>query len=121
MNQKKVTGAYVALARLNAVQLHIKDAYNVYKLKKQLEDTYLFMVAEQQKIVEKYKGTILGDGNIQFESNEIAMKAQKELQELNEADIDIDVQEVSVRLDEVKGGTMSPNDMEALEGFISFV
>lgn len=121
MKQKKVTSAYIALVRLNTVQLHIKDAYNVFKLKKQLEETYLFMVAEQQKIVDKYNGTILGDGNIQFESNEIALKAQEELQELNDADIDIEVQEVSVRLDEVKGGTMSPNDMEALDGFISFV
>ena len=121
MNQKKVAGAYVALVKLNNVQLHIKDAYNVYKLKQQLEETYLFLVGEQQKIVDKYHGTILGDGNIQFESNEVAMKAQEELQELNDADIDFEVREISVRLDEVKGGTMSPSDMEALEGFISFV
>ena len=121
MNQKRAASAYIALFRLNDVQLNIKDAYSVYKMKKQLEDSYQFMTEQEQKIVDQYNGVILGNGNIQFASSEIAEKAKNEMQALNDLEIDLDITPISITLDAIRDGMMSPSDMESLEGFVSFV
>lgn len=120
MDYKTASEAYLSITRLNSVRFGIKDAFSVYKLRKKLEDVYNFFVEEQRKIIEKYNGEILEDGRIQFDSNETAEKARNDIESLNNSSIDVDIEPITINISEIQDGTMTPRDIEMLDGFIIF-
>lgn len=117
MSQKRVIDAYLVLMKLGAAQQPVKVAYGLYKLRKQLEPTFNFRMEQERLVIERYHGT--QDGNtISFADPETAQKARVDLDELNEMEVQIDFEPVSISMEDIAGASQSMNDLEALDGFV---
>lgn len=117
MKQKLITSAFLSLMKLNNAQLPIREAYNVYKLRRQLEDSYDFAAERERAVIDKYNGVVAG-AQINFPENTDMEAVQNELIALNELDVAIEFTPVELSLEKLGDSTLSPNDIAALEGFI---
>lgn len=117
MTQKQMINAYIILVRLGSAQMSIRAAHSLYKLRKTLESTYQFCSEREQLIVEKYHGRVV-NGSITFDNEEAAQCAQVDLQELYDLETETDIDAVAISMDDIKGVSLSMNDMDALEGFV---
>lgn len=117
MTQKQMINAYITLVRLGGAQMSVRAAHTLYQLRKKLESSYQFCSEREQLIIEKYHGKIV-NGTITFDNEEAAQCAQADLRDLYDLDIDAGIEAVILSMDDIKGVSLSVNDMEALEGFV---
>ena len=120
MKQKQMVNAYITLVRLGGAPMSVKAAHDLYLLRKKLEPTYQFCVEQEQMIVEKYNGRAV-NGTITFSDEETVRHAHAALQELYDLEVEFESDAVTVKLDDIKGGTLSVNDLETLEGFVALI
>lgn len=120
MKEKNLVNGYKALERLYAQKLPMVDAYKVYRLKGQVSDVYKFQSEQETKIIEEHHGTHADNGDISFPDELEFAKFRDAIIELNETEIDVPVDPVVIAMDHVKNINISPADIEALEGFVSF-
>lgn len=119
MNQLKIANAYNTLVKLGNAQLSIPDAYAVFKLRKALEDNNTFYTQKMRDIIMQYNGRF-ESGTFVFESPEVCQQAKDELDELNNAEADVEFKQAEIELAAIRDGAMTPNDFENLEGFVVF-
>lgn len=119
MKQIKVNAAYNTLRKLADLQLPVRSAYEVYMLIKQIEPIRNFGTERGKAILEKYNGSIKGDGRLMFPTQDEANAFSNELQELNEMETDVEVTPITLSFDDLDC-TLSPADIASLEGFVAF-
>ena len=105
-----------------------KKAYELSKLRKQVDEEVNFYVEEEKKIVETYaskgedgKPIFLDGGRIKLDSIEAKNNFEKEINELRELEID-KISKVTINSNDFKSedDIPTPNEILALEVLIDF-
>jgi mRNA-degrading endonuclease YafQ of YafQ-DinJ toxin-antitoxin module len=118
MKQGKIIDAYKALNKLASCQLPIKTAYQIHKLRAALKSAWDFQCEEEGKLIERLHPVADADGNLTFATMEGKKEFLRVQHELSEQEQEIDYQPVTVGFSD--GITLSANDIDALDGFVTF-
>ena len=118
MKQNKIIEAYKALNNLCSDKLPLKAAFSIYKMKKTLEDNYKFQLDKEREFMDECNGFIDSEGRVTFSNKEDAAKFMDKIKELNDIDSNIEIVPVLISLDSEL--SITPKDVEALDGFIHF-
>ena len=118
MKQGKIIDAYKALNKLASCQLQIKTAYQLHKLRAALKSAWDFQCEEEGKLIERLNPTATADGNLQFKCMEDKQEFLRIQKELAEQEQEIDYQPVAIGFSD--GITLSANDIDMLDGFVTF-
>ena len=118
MKQCKIIDAYKALSKLASCQLPIKTAYQLHKLRTVLKSVWDFQCEEEGKLLERLHPVSDADGNLTFKNMEDKKEFLRVQKELAEQEQEIDCQPVTVGFSD--GITLSANDIDALDGFVTF-
>lgn len=118
MTNGRIVKAYNVLEKLANRSMPIKMAYSLFKLRQQLKPIYTFFYEREKALVDELKPTIIGDGKLQFLTVEDKTRWEEKHTELTETETDIVIEPVSLLLSE--DFELSPNDVEALDGFVTF-
>lgn len=121
MKQKDILRAYSSLIALNALKLPVKKAYAIYKLFKTVDTQYQFISNESKKSIDRHSGELNSDGMVKFKDEDECVECKKELNELNDMDVDVEIPPVELSEEDLAGQTISPADIYNLEGFVTFV
>lgn len=119
MKQGKIIDAYKALNKLASCQLPIKTAFQLHKLRTALKPAWDFQCEEEGKLIERLNPSATSDGNLQFKCTKDKQEFLRVQKELAEQEQEIDFQPVTVGFSD--GITLSANDIDALDGFVTFV
>lgn len=105
-------------------------SYKIAKAAKLVDEQNTFYVEEERKIVEQYavKDEETGqvkiiDGNrISFANQDDAMNFNKEINELQQTEVEI-FDPIDIHISDFRSGDMdlTPSDILALEGFVNFI
>lgn len=105
-------------------------SYKIAKAAKLVDEQNAFYVEEERKIVEQYavKDEETGqvkiiDGNrISFANQDDAMNFNKEINELQQTEVEI-FDPIDIHISDFRSGDMdlTPSDILALEGFVNFI
>lgn len=109
------------LLNISQKELPFRLAYKISRLSEKIEKDYLFFTEEVQKIIVKYaerdeKGEIAFEGNNVKIQQDLIKQAEKDLQELDE--VEIEEIDVSFTLDELENLNIKPLEVSALMPFI---
>lgn len=109
------------LLSISQKELPFRLAYKISKLSEKIEKDYLFFTEEVQKIIVKYaerdeKGEIAFEGNNVKIQRDLIEQAEKDLQELDE--VEIEQIDVFFTLDELENLNIKPLEVSALMPFI---
>lgn len=118
MKQGKIIDAYKVLNKLASCQLPIKTAYQLHKLRTALKSAWDFQCEEEGKLLERLHPSASADGILTFASMEDKQEFLRVQNEIAEQEQEIDYQPVTVGL--LDGITLSANDIDALDGFVTF-
>jgi len=128
MKQVQIIKAMQALNNLAAQALPIKSACAIHRLRVQLRPAWDFQQEEEDKLLGKLKPTIDPDGNLDFKTPEDAQKYRELLKELGAMDAEgntlpegFTIQPVTLPLRAMDGIQITANEVEALEGFVTFM
>lgn len=115
--QKQAVKAYSIFANLGT-KVKGKAAFELFKLKLELEKVAVFQAEEEQKLIDKYGGVFQSDGkSITIENQENREAFLKERRELEE--LDSGIAPVTINISDVPDFTL--DDIEPLYGFVNFV
>lgn len=122
MKQYQLNKAYEALSKISNMPLPVRDAYKIYMLLQHLRYNYEFQVTEERKLIDKYNGCIMPDGEIVFHDadDSVVRSFRADLNELNNNDVELDMQPITISFDSFGNNTITPNDVAVLNGFVSF-
>ena len=123
----EILNANEALKKLaNSKFNSFKKAYELSKLRKQVDEEVNFYIEEEKKIVEAYaskdeNGTpiFLDGGRIKLDSVEAKNSFEKDINELRNLEID-KISKVSISPSDFKDDIPTPNEILALEVLIDF-
>ena len=123
----EILNANEALKKLaNSKFNSFKKAYELSKLRKQVDEEVNFYIEEEKKIVETYaakdeNGTpiFLEGGRIKLDSVEAKNSFEKDINELRNLEID-KISKVSISPSDFKDDIPTPNEILALEVLIDF-
>ena len=124
MKQIELVNAYKALSHLAVQTLPIKTAYAIHNLRRALSSAWEFQLAQEQTLLEKYHPTVegnvlrFGDAN-NPEAVKRANAYARDLQELNNMEVDYDAHQV-VRILLTDSVALTANEIDALDGFAEF-
>ena len=118
MKQGKIIDAYKALSKLASYQLPIKTAYQLHKLRAALKSAWDFQCEEEGKLIERLRPAVDADGNLTFATMEDKQEFLRVQNEIAEQEQEIDYQPVVIGFSD--GITLSANDIDALDGFVTF-
>lgn len=118
MKQGKIIDAYKALNKLSAYSLPIKTAYALHNLRTALKSAWDFQCEEEEKLIARLRPAADEDGNLTFANMEGKKEFLRVQHELCEQEQEIDFRPVTVGL--LDGISMSANDIDALDGFVTF-
>lgn len=121
MKQIQVINAFTALNHLRAMRLPVRDAYNVFNLRKQLEQSYIFEMEREKKLLEETDGQIKDDGSLLFPTEEAAIRFNEGVEEANNMDVEIEFEPIQMQMDAIAGIQITPEDIEKLDGFVIFM
>lgn len=117
MKQLKIIEAYKAIQKMMDEPLTIGSSYKIFKLKKKLQDQWDFQYDEEQKLLSELQPDMNSDG-MKFASTEDADKYRALIKELS--NIDVDIEGLPIQIPLTENITLSPANIEALDGFIEF-
>lgn len=120
MNQKQMVNAYVTLVKFSGTKMPVQNAYKLYMLRKKIEPSYQFYAEQEQKIIEKYNGTVR-ERSVSFVTAEDAKHASEEINELNIMEADIEFEPVTIDMEGIKDMNITMEDVANLEGFAVFM
>lgn len=131
MKYNQFNNAYNALQKLSNMNLPVRDAYNVYKLTKEIDQVYQFGVERERALIEQYKGQPNQDGTIRFvhgddeESKREGVKNMigfsKAIDELNNTEMDCEFSPITISYDSLGDQTMTAKEIMSLDGFVELV
>ena len=120
MKQRKIIDAYKALNNLYKEKLPIKESYEIYRLRSQLQDVYLFELEREKKMMEETGATFDAEDNLLFKKKEDLERFRAATEEANEMEIDLNITALHMEIARLGDIFISPEDIERLDGFISF-
>lgn len=120
MKQANINKAYASLQKLKELRLPMKKAYGIYKLCTAIQEPYAFALGEEQKYLAEYGGKPNGDGTITFATPMDCAAFRDKLEELNNMDVDITVETVTLTEADFGEQMITPSDIANLEGFVTF-
>ena len=130
MQYKNYVKAFPVLKKLSEMSFKARDAYSIYTLMKEVEPTLQFGIEREKALIQKYNGTMIDNGSVQFvhgddeESVQLGtenmLKFKVELDELNEMEITETIHPIVMSYDAMGDQTITPSDIMALDGFVSF-
>lgn len=120
MKQYQIVEAYKTLSSMGTANVPMKIAYQIFMLKKKQEPIFSFRVDQERELLRRFGGTVKEDGSLQFKGIDDAVQFDEAISELNDLEADVEVEPISISLDQMANVTMKPNDIEHLEGFINF-
>ena len=118
MTQGETVKAYIALCGITAEKWGVKDAYELWRLKKKLAEAFDFQAEREKAILDAHHAKPAKNGRWAFDSVEEKDAFQKELDELNGMEFPVEVKPVTVTPPE--GMTIAPDTLGDLEGFVVF-
>ena len=118
MQQSRIISAYKSLRKLADRELPIRIACQIHRLTVKLRPVWDFQVQEEQKLCDRLHPKN-EDGKLVFETPEGAQEFRDRLKELNGMEVeDIELKPITIPIPD--GITLTPADIEALEGFVEF-
>lgn len=118
MKQIQVINAYKALTNLSNQVLPIRISYAIHKLRKSLSTAWDFQVEREKYILEKY-GAHFENGMIIFSDPNVVKDFEMEFNELNQMESDFKL-DSPIIIPMAEGIAITPNDIDALDGFVIF-
>lgn len=116
MKQSNIVGAYKVLTKLSQQDLPIRLAFDLFKIKQQLQPQWDFQIEEETKASAAAKQ--LPGGRLEFQTTEEADAFRKRLAEIGEIDVEMEIKKPSIPLTaEIR---LSVEDVEALKDFVEF-
>lgn len=120
MKQERINKAYISLVKLREYNLPVKKAYAIYKMLSVVEGAYEFAFGEEKKYLDEFGGTIKNGVEIVFETPEKCAMFKTKINELYEAEVDIEIEPVTLTEGDLKEQTLTPADIANLDGFVVF-
>ena len=120
MTAIQVINALPMAQKLMGLNLPVKKAYKIYTLAKLINDKRDFFINEEKKIIDKFEGTILEGGNIQFKDTETQIKFSQEHAELMNYEVD-DIEIIELSFNDLGEAVFSALEIAALDGIINFI
>lgn len=117
--QREAVAAYKALERIKSQQMSWKLSYWVTKLRQKLQAQVEFQQECEIKLVEKYGATVDENGRVQLKTKEEAKAFDNEWAEIGNIQL-TDLKITPAVVTEAENLKISPEDMEALDGFVEF-
>ena len=117
---RQIQNAAVGLQEFLEAYLPPKKAWQLYQLSKLLNEQNEFFITQQRRILEQYKAEAQPNGYVKFTSPEVSMQAQKDLNELANLEIELDIYPVSLTDEDTKDLRISIATAAALDGLIDF-
>ncbi|MGN1303773.1 MAG: hypothetical protein ACI4YB_01930 [Oscillospiraceae bacterium] len=113
MKMRKITDAANALQKLSSMDLPLKTAYKLSKLKSSIDKELAFFEEKRAAIIEKHI-----DKDSRTFTHENEQKAVAEISELLEFESDVNIEPVEIP--ETEDIRLSANDLNALADFVTF-
>ncbi len=120
MKQATINSAYTALMKLQNYKLPVKKAYAIYQLCKVLETPYKFAVAQERKYLDECHGAPGGDGTVKFPTPAECTAFKEKIEALNRMDVELEPEPVELGESDLGDQMVTPADIAALEGLVSF-
>lgn len=120
MTNQQITNAYIALSRMGNMQMPLPVAYQLFQLRQTFKTQFDFVAEQERVIVERHDGVKTENGDYKFANKGIAMAVYNEMRELHDMEVEVQYNKVSVELSPTISGTLSMNDLEALDGIVVF-
>ena len=121
MKQYQINSAYEALVSLASFKLPAKTSYNIWKIAKKIEESHSFYEQQKLKYIESHNGTISTDGRVTFNSADDENLFVKDMNDLINLDVELDIHPVVVSLDDFGNQSISMKDIARLDGFVEFI
>ena len=112
------------------MNFNVRDAYSIYKLYKELGNAIEFGIERERSLLNKYDGRFMSNGYIEFVHGKDADAKQKgienmnkymeEMEELNSMELPDEFSPLTLSYDSFGDQKITPDDIAALEGFVSF-
>lgn len=120
MKQKELVEAYKVFDKLSNIPMKLITSYHIMKMKKLLENQYLFQIHEEQKYFTEYHGEFIDNGKfMRFPTSQDRIEFNNKINELNDLDIDIEIIPFDFSLSEDL--ELSAKDIEAIDKFVYFI
>lgn len=120
ITQFKLLNAYDAASKLVNIKLPFKKSYAVYTLIKEMEENRAFYAQEEKKLIEENCASIDESGRISFEDAGSQIKFMQSREELNNLEIDLKYEPITLIESDLGGAGIAPLDMIQLEELIIF-
>lgn len=117
MTQGEVIRAYRALDSLMTVQMPIKVAYRLHKLKKILQNAWDFQYEREKQYLEEFHGEVLQNGNVKFEDPEQMRAWTEAMTSLKDMEVN-DILFEPVKLPASDDIMVKPETLADLDGFV---
>jgi hypothetical protein len=122
--------AYRALGKLMAQDISLQTAKKVFDMHNKLQKIWDFQLNEEKKILNRYPNVDPMTGSVTYSEGDEEMKKSRleeldgfnrELDALSEIEHDdIEIEPITIHMDEEPGLKLSGNDLKALVGFVTF-
>lgn len=118
MKQAKVIKLHQVIEKLSKQDFPLPQSYKLFKIRKQLQPAIDFRLEQEQKLFEKHPIVEQQGGSVRFSTPEDAAAVETALREM--ADMEIDVNITPVTLPMLETITITPEELEILEGVIEW-
>lgn len=109
-----------AIAQIGELKFPVKTAWEIYKIANELADKIKFISGEEKKIIDKFGGEQIDDGNIKFKDDASTKSAVEELNRLHEGELDCDFDAVEIEFKDLSDCKIEPRTIAALDGVVTF-
>ena len=121
MTYQQIVRAKQAIDEISKMSFPIRISYQLFKIRKRIDELFEFEVGQEKMLVEKYNGSIQDNGGILFDSKDISEAFSKEVKALLETEVDEEVEPVEIDTDKVEDISIAPELMLKLDGFVNFL
>lgn len=115
--QRKAIQAYKVIEKISNGSLPLPVSYRLFKLKKILGTQYEFQITKENELFDTYQPEPQGSSWV-FKSEEDKNAFVKKMKEINDLEIELDCDVLSIPLD--TNLSLSIEDMEALDEYVTF-
>lgn len=120
MKQIKLCRAYEALDGFaKNIHLPATKAFAIYTVIKKVRPIYEARVDVERDIINRFDIKV-DNGQFTFKTPAFAEAYMKEIDELNNVDVEVNVSPIVIALDDIGEQRITPAQMEALDGIICF-
>lgn len=121
MTYKQIVMAKNAIDELNKSSFPVQIAYQLYRLKKQVDEIFQFEVGLEKNLIEQYHGAVQSDGTITFQNKEDCARCTEGIMNVLNTGVDEKIKLINIPFSAVSDIRVSPEMIDRLDGFVRFV